>query len=58
MSNLLDRYADYTIAEVITPEGENKIVGENYEFHVDEEKLDEMIVRIFYRPKSWLDFLN
>ena len=58
MSNLLDRYADYTIAEVIIPEGENKIVGENYEFHVDEEKLDEMIVRIFYRPKSWLDFLN
>ena len=58
MSTLLDRYSEYTLADVVTPEGENMIVGENYEFHVDEEKLDELIVQMFYRPKSWLDFLN
>ena len=52
LSGMLDRYAEFTIKEVITPEGDNVIGEEYYEFYVDEEKLDELIVRLFYAPKS------
>ena len=51
LSAMLDRYVDYEIKEVVTPEGENLIADGHYEFHVDEEKLDELIVRLFYAPK-------
>ena len=51
-SSMLDRYQDYTLAEVISPEGEN-VVGEKYmEFYLDEEALDEVILRLFYAPKK------
>lgn len=52
LSSMLDRYLDYTIKEVVSPEGENIVVDGHYEFHVDEEKLDELIIRLFYAPKS------
>ena len=52
LSGMLDRYAEFTIKEVVTPEGDNLIGEEYYEFYVDEEKLDELIVRLFYAPKS------
>ena len=51
LSNMLSRYTEYEIKEVLTPEGENVIGEEYYEFYVDEEKLDELIVRLFYAPK-------
>ena len=52
ISGLLSRYSDYAIGEVVTPEGEN-VLGEQYfEFYVDEEKLDELILRLFYAPKG------
>ena len=51
LSNMLDRYADFTLKEVVTPEGENLIEDGHYAFYVDEEKLDELIVRLFYNPK-------
>jgi hypothetical protein len=35
----------------VSPEGENVLGEKYYEFHVDEEKLDELIVRLFYAPK-------
>ena len=42
----------YNIMEVISPKGENK-VGEKYmEFYLDEEALDEVILRLFYAPKN------
>ena len=37
---------------MVTPEGENVIGDEYYEFYPDEEKLDELIVRLFYAPKK------
>ena len=52
LSGMLDRYAKFTIAEVVTPEGENLIGDGHYEFYVDEEKLDELILRLFYAPKK------
>ena len=50
-SSILQRYSDYTLTEIVSPEGEN-VRGEYMEFYVDEEKLDELILRLFYAPKS------
>ena len=52
LTAMLDRYADFTIASAVTPEGENLVVDGHYQFHVDEEKLDALILEIFYRPKN------
>lgn len=51
LSSLAERYGDYTQKENVTPAGEN-VVGEYMEFYVDEEKLDELVVRLFYAPKA------
>ncbi len=52
LSSMLNRYADYQLTEIVTPEGDN-VEGEAYmEFHVDEEALDELILRLFYAPKK------
>ena len=51
LSGMLSRYSDYTLGTVVTPEGENTLTETYYEFHADEEKLDEMILQLFYAPK-------
>lgn len=51
LSGIVERYGDYTLKENVTPEGRN-VVGEYMEFHVDEEKLKELVVRLFYAPKG------
>jgi len=51
LSGMLDRYVDYELKEVVTPEGENIIAEGHYQFHADDEKLDELIIRLFYAPK-------
>jgi len=51
ISGMVERYQDYEIHETVTPEGEN-VLGEKYfEFYVDEEALDALILRLFYAPK-------
>lgn len=52
VSGMIDRYGDFTIGEVVSPEGENVLGEKYYEFYVDEEKLDELILRLFYAPKK------
>lgn len=50
-STMLQRYSGYELTEIVSPEGEN-VRGEEYmEFYVDEEKLDDLIIRLFYAPK-------
>lgn len=51
LSAMLDRYADFTVAGTLTPEGENVVANGHYEFHADEEALDALILELFYRPK-------
>ena len=52
ISGMIDRYGEYAVSEVVSPEGRN-VMGEQYfEFYVDEEKLDELIMRLFYAPKT------
>jgi LCP family protein required for cell wall assembly len=52
MSATLNQYSDYTLDEVVTPEGEHKIKGQHNAFYADEQKLDELILRMFYAPKK------
>jgi hypothetical protein len=52
MNGLLSRYQDFEISRIVTPEGENVLGNKYYEFHVDEESLDALILELFYRPKK------
>ena len=52
LSGFAERYADYHIAEIAAVEGENRRGEEFYEFYPDEEKLDALILRLFYAPKE------
>jgi len=52
VSGMMDRYADFEINEIISPEGENRVGEEYMEFYVDEEALDALILRLFYAPKD------
>ena len=51
LESISSRYGDYPIVEIVSPEGENR-KGETYmEYYVDEDKLDDLILRLFYAPK-------
>lgn len=51
LCGMLERYVDFNIKEVVSPAGENIVADGHYEFHIDEEKLDELILRLLYAPK-------
>ena len=51
ISGLIQRCSDYTLREIVSVEGENVQGEEYYEFYPDEEKLDGLILRLFYAPK-------
>ncbi len=51
LSSLMGRYADFTRGQIISPEGENKQGEEFMEFHVNEEKLDTLVLDLFYAEK-------
>ena len=51
ISSFANRYGNYPLVEIVSPEGEN-VKGDVYmEFYVDEAALDELILRLFYAPK-------
>lgn len=52
MADLLDWFYDYELVEVLSLPGEN-VRGEEYmEYHIDEEKLDALILEMLYSPKN------
>ena len=51
LTAMIERYQDYQFLGVITPEGQNTIGEEYYEFYADAEKLDELVIELFYAPK-------
>lgn len=51
MSAMLNRYADYTLREIVTPDGENVLTEEYMEFYVDEVELEKLILSMFYTRK-------
>ena len=52
ISGMVDRFSGYRINEVAIPEGQNVLGKEYFEFYVDAEKLDALILRLFYAPKG------
>ena len=52
ISGMMDRFSDYEIRELITLPGKN-VLGETYfEFHLNAEELDALILRLLYAPKK------
>lgn len=52
ITNLVSRYVDFSLEEIYVPEGDNVQGEQYYEFYADEEKLDELILKLFYAPKN------
>ena len=52
ISGLLQRCADYSMKGIVSIAGENKLGEEYYEFYADAEKLDTLILQLFYAPKN------
>ncbi|MBP3633288.1 MAG: LCP family protein [Oscillospiraceae bacterium] len=51
LSSVIERYADYTLAEPVSLKGENKL-GERYmEFYADEAALEELVLDLFFVEK-------
>ena len=50
-SNMLQRYTEYDFLQIISPEGANILTEQYYEFHLDEKKLDNLILQLFYIPR-------
>ena len=53
LSNMLGKYLDYEVKEIVSPEGENIVADGHCEFHPDQEALDDLIVRLFYTEKKF-----
>lgn len=51
LSNLLQQYSEYQITEIVIPEGDNYINNDHYEFHIDEDKFEDLVIELFYAPK-------
>lgn len=53
MINILNRFYEYALVDVISPSGTN-VRGEEYmEFYIDEESLQQVILSLLYEPKNW-----
>jgi LCP family protein required for cell wall assembly len=52
LSSMLNRYMDYTMTEVISPEGESRVVDGYYEFYVYEDKFEDLVIDVFYKEKG------
>lgn len=52
ISGLMTRCSEYSLAEIVSPEGRNIRGEEFYEFYLDEDKLDDLVLRLFYAKKK------
>lgn len=52
ISGMIERYGDFEVQEIISPAGRSVLGEQYYEFYLDEEKLDELILGLFYAPKE------
>ena len=51
LTSMIERYQDYEFTGVITPEGKSAVEDGYNAFHADPEKLDELVIGLFYAPK-------
>ena len=52
VTGLMQRCADYQLKQIVSVEGENVLGETYYEFYADAEKLDALILELFYAPKK------
>ena len=52
LSSLLEKYTEYQVGHILSPEGENVMGEQFFEFYVDEEVLDKIVLQLFYAPKE------
>ena len=52
LNGMIERFADFPLGEMVTPAGENVLGEQYYEFYVDEQALDALILRLLYAPKK------
>lgn len=50
MSRLMEDYGDYTLGQVISLPGSNVLGEKYYEFHLDQEAVEELVLELFYAP--------
>ncbi len=51
LTSLMERYAEYSLGEIVTPAGENVKGEKYYEYHLDQESLDVLVLEWFYKEK-------
>ncbi len=51
-SDILDKFSEFTLSDVVAPKGENKIGDEFNEYYVDSSDLDRIILDFFYSEKQ------
>lgn len=51
ISSVLDKCADYSLGEIVNPQGDNVLGETYYEFHIDEKDLQQLVLRLFYTKK-------
>lgn len=52
LTGMVERYRDYPVTDILSLEGENVLGDQYYEFYPDGEKLEELILHLFYAPKE------
>lgn len=52
LNRLAADYGDYTLGRIISPEGENVMGEEFYEFYLDEAALQKLAIELFFAPKT------
>lgn len=52
LTALVSRFAEYELLEIVSPEGENILTEEYYEFHLDHDALKDLVMELFYAPKN------
>lgn len=52
LNSMLNRYIDYELKEIVSPQGENILTEQYMEFHVDQASLDKLLIDIFYTKKN------
>ena len=52
LNSMIEHYGDYSINRVVTPEGDNVMGEEYFEFYVHEDALQDMALSMFYAPKG------
>ena len=51
LASMLERYKDYELNDIVSPRGENVLGEKFYEFYIDEEDLESLVLKYLYAPK-------